>query len=182
MQLWNEGLKCNLNYKPKEWIKILAIKANTAISQVHKRDQTYMRQLVTNNIQKLINKITLKERQQTIQWWLESQEQDIKHKIRQNQLIITEADKGIILFILHKEDYVNKIEEFIVHGDISSDPSFAIRRICCWFCCHFLNNRDFDISLWQGVATCLTHQICKSTLSLSLSLLYNKSCFLHVIL
>jgi hypothetical protein len=56
MQLLNKGLKYNSQYKPKEWIKTLAIKADTAISRVYERDQTYMRQLVTNNIQKLISK------------------------------------------------------------------------------------------------------------------------------
>jgi hypothetical protein len=56
MQLLKNGLKYSLHYIPKEWIKTLAIEVDTGISQVHKRDQTYMRQLVINNIQKLINK------------------------------------------------------------------------------------------------------------------------------
>jgi hypothetical protein len=42
---------------------------------------------------------------------------DIKRKIQQDQLIITRADKGNMLIIMHKEDYNNKIEEFIMKND-----------------------------------------------------------------
>jgi hypothetical protein len=56
MQLLDKGLKYNLHGKPKGWIKTLVIEADTAISKMNVRDQPYIRQLVANNIQKLINK------------------------------------------------------------------------------------------------------------------------------
>jgi hypothetical protein len=64
-----------------------------------------MRQLVANNIQKLINiQKTLKERWKTTQLKLESQERklimDIKENIRLNQPIVTKADKGISQYSL----------------------------------------------------------------------------------
>jgi hypothetical protein len=38
-------------------------------------------------------------------------------KINQNQLIVTKADKDSTLVILHKDDYNNKIEEFITNNN-----------------------------------------------------------------
>jgi hypothetical protein len=55
MHLLNKGLKCNLHYKHKDWIKTLALESDSAISKLHETDQTYMRQLVANKIQKCIN-------------------------------------------------------------------------------------------------------------------------------
>jgi hypothetical protein len=52
MELLNKGLKYNLHYKHKNWIKTIAIETDTAISQLHERDQKYMKQLVVNNIKK----------------------------------------------------------------------------------------------------------------------------------
>jgi hypothetical protein len=51
MQFFKKGLKYNLHYKHKDWIKTLVIKADTGVSQLHERDQ-YMRQLLANNIKK----------------------------------------------------------------------------------------------------------------------------------
>jgi hypothetical protein len=52
MQLLNKGLKYNLHYKYKDWIKTPVIEADTAVSQLYERDQKYMRQLLANNIKK----------------------------------------------------------------------------------------------------------------------------------
>lgn len=75
-----------------------------------------MRQLIANNIRKLINEQkTLKERRQTAQLKLEYQERNlinkIKKKINQNKVIAAKADIGNTLVVLNKEDYNNKIEE-----------------------------------------------------------------------
>jgi hypothetical protein len=40
-----------------------------------------------------------------------------KKKINQNELIVTKADKSNTLVILHKEDYKNKILEFVNQND-----------------------------------------------------------------
>jgi hypothetical protein len=54
MKPLNKGLKYNIYYKHKDWIKTLAIEADTAINKLHERDQKYTRQIVINNIQKQI--------------------------------------------------------------------------------------------------------------------------------
>jgi hypothetical protein len=39
MQLLNKGLKYNLHYKQRDWIRTLATEADAAISKLHERDQ-----------------------------------------------------------------------------------------------------------------------------------------------
>jgi hypothetical protein len=56
MQLLNKGLKYNLHHKHKKWIQTLAIEGDTAINLLPDKEQSYMRQLVANNIPKLLNK------------------------------------------------------------------------------------------------------------------------------
>jgi hypothetical protein len=84
-----------------------------------------MRQLIAN-VEKLINEQKpLKERRQTAQLKLESQERNLinnmKKKIKQNKLIVAKADIGNTLVILNKEDYNNKIEESITHKNIRTN-------------------------------------------------------------
>jgi hypothetical protein len=98
------------------------------------RDQPYIRQLVANNIQKLINKQqTKKESRQTHKEKIEAREhrliKDIKKKIEQNQLIVTKADKGNSLVILHKEDYNNKVEEFITNNSYTELPHGTANKL-----------------------------------------------------
>jgi hypothetical protein len=47
-KLLEKGLKYDLHYKHKDWIKTLAIEADTAISEIQERDQMCMRQIVAN--------------------------------------------------------------------------------------------------------------------------------------
>jgi hypothetical protein len=113
MKLINKGLKYN-----KKWIQIIAIEADTAISQLPDKYQGYMGQLVANNIQQLINEQkTLKDQRTTTHTKHEYHEWNTiktpKQKINQNKLIITKHDKGNALLIIHKDDNYNKIEEFI---------------------------------------------------------------------
>jgi hypothetical protein len=83
-----------------------------------------MRKLVANNIQKITNKHnTLKEKHQTIYTKREHLEWDtvksLRHKINQNQLIITKAENGNTLVILHKNDFNKRIEEFITKNNFA---------------------------------------------------------------
>jgi hypothetical protein len=53
-QLLSKGLKYNVHNKHSNWIKTLAIEADTAISQLNTTEQAYMRQAVANKLQTLI--------------------------------------------------------------------------------------------------------------------------------
>jgi hypothetical protein len=93
-----------------------------------------MIQLVVNNSQKFTNKHnTLKERHQTgytkrehLEW---NTIKSLRHKINQNQLIITKADKGNMLVILHKNDNNNKIEEFISKNNFTKLPNDITNKL-----------------------------------------------------
>jgi hypothetical protein len=112
MTLLNKGLKYNLHHKPKQWLQTLAIVADMAISQLAPQDQSYMRQTVAHKL-KIISK---KEER------MQHNRQDntekrliikVRKKLIQNKLIITKADKGNTLVIMGKDDYYQKIDEFI---------------------------------------------------------------------
>jgi len=45
----NKGLKCNLNYKRKNWIKISALEAEKATNFLPVADQDYFTWLVARN-------------------------------------------------------------------------------------------------------------------------------------
>jgi hypothetical protein len=56
LHLLHIGLKYNLHKIHKNWIKTLALEADTAISTIPKKNQPCLEQLVANNLQKLIKK------------------------------------------------------------------------------------------------------------------------------
>jgi hypothetical protein len=56
MQLLNKGLKYNLHFKRKDWIRTLAFDEDTAIYLLPDKNQSYMRQLVAKNIGKVQSK------------------------------------------------------------------------------------------------------------------------------
>jgi hypothetical protein len=122
MKLLNKGLKYNLHHKHYNWIKTLAIEADTAVNQINITEQAYMRQLVANKLQKLINQEKTKNNNKkayaTKQAKYEKQlVWNIKKKINENDLIITKADKGNTLIIMKQDEYNQKTTEFMVNNN-----------------------------------------------------------------
>jgi hypothetical protein len=135
MQLLNKGLKYDLHFRQKQWIQTLAIEADTAINTLPDKDQCYLRQLVANNIKVLINKqkankeqrVTTHTKRQYQEW---NTLRNIKHKMEQNQLIITKADKGNTLVIMYKDEYYKKkTEEFINNNNFNKLPSNITNKV-----------------------------------------------------
>jgi flagellar biogenesis protein FliO len=56
MELLNKGLIYNLHHKPKNWLRTLAMQAEAGAKQLPIKEQNYMRQLVANNLHKLLKK------------------------------------------------------------------------------------------------------------------------------
>jgi hypothetical protein len=52
-KLLNKGLKYNLHHKKKNWIKELALEAETAVTYLPTTEQDYIRSIVTHNIEQL---------------------------------------------------------------------------------------------------------------------------------
>jgi len=53
LKLLNKGLKYNLSHKRKNWIKDLAMEAETDVTKLQTADQDYIRCLVARNIELL---------------------------------------------------------------------------------------------------------------------------------
>jgi hypothetical protein len=126
LQLLDKELKYNLHYKPKTWIKTLAIEADTVIRELPEKDQGYMKQSVANKITRIITKEDrnnesrsrkLKHTEREYHEWRTIK--SIKQKLTCNQLIVTKADNGNTLVIMKEEDYNNKIEEFINNNNFT---------------------------------------------------------------
>jgi hypothetical protein len=97
LQLLDKGLKYNLHYKPKTWIKTLAMEADTVIRELPEKDQGYMKQLA-NKITRIIMKEDrnnesrnrkLKHTKREYHEWRTIK--SIKQKLTCNQLIVTKA-------------------------------------------------------------------------------------------
>jgi hypothetical protein len=121
MLLLNKGLKYNLHHKPKKWIQTVAIEADRAVNLLPDIDRNYMRQLIANNIKKLVNKQKIKRDQHIsihskYEYHKWNTLKSIKQKIKQNQLIVRKADKGNTLVIIHEDEYYLKIDNFITHN------------------------------------------------------------------
>jgi hypothetical protein len=86
IQLLNKDLKYNLHHKQRNRLPTLAIEADTTINFLPEKDQSYMKQLVANNIQKLINKQkTSKDQRTTTHTKRESHEWNTLKSIKQNK-------------------------------------------------------------------------------------------------
>jgi len=47
---------------------------------------------------------------------------NIQHKIKENNAIITQADKGKTLVIIYKKDYHNKVHTFLANNNFQTIP------------------------------------------------------------
>jgi hypothetical protein len=113
INLLNKGLKYNLHHKQKNWIQTLAIEADSAVNLLPVNEQNYMRHHIAKNIQKIINKQTDQKDQRITNFSKRTKHEwhtlhNIKHKINQNHLIITKADKGNTIVIMHNDSYNEK--------------------------------------------------------------------------
>jgi hypothetical protein len=95
LTLLNKGLKYNFNFKPKNWIKNLALEAETALTYQPYTEQEGLRFQIARNLQSLYrhyennkghNRKNMNSERHTIQ--------SIKNKLQCNKALITKADKG----------------------------------------------------------------------------------------
>jgi hypothetical protein len=99
-----------LHFKPKHWIKTLALEAETAISYAEAHEQNYLRYAVSRALTQLVNKNIHNNRIAKQEW---NTMKEIKQKITNNKLIITQADKGKSVVIIHEHEYNNIVHDFI---------------------------------------------------------------------
>ena len=132
LSLLNKGLKYNLHSKKKDWIKTLALEAETAVNKLPEIDREYYRWQVANKIDILYNtKQNNTYKNQNGKFEINTVKH-IKTKLKQNSAMISKADKGNSIIILYINDYNQKLQEFIITNKfrkLPTDPTdrFQIR-------------------------------------------------------
>jgi hypothetical protein len=132
LNLLNKGLKYNLRYKHKNWIKTLALEAETAITQLPSHEQDYMRALTAHNLKQLYkqqsNNIQRNSTHALHEYRILRQ---IKNKLELNEAIVSKADKGNSIVILFLKDYHSKVQKFINNNNftiLKKDPAKSFQN------------------------------------------------------
>jgi len=116
--LLEKGPKYNLHNKKKNWFTNLALAAETAISLLPTTDREYFRNQVSDHLQKL--KLHYKTNAQRNHQSEHRTMKSIQTKLKENDAIITTADKGNSLVMLQTQQYKAKIQDFIDENSFQS--------------------------------------------------------------
>jgi len=116
--LLNKGLKYNLHHRKRHWLTDIALEAETAINLLPIADRPYFRKQVSICITQLHLQNNNKFSHKSHTEWRAMQ--TIKAKLKENDAVITSADKGNILVILPTTQYQKKIREFIDNNNFQS--------------------------------------------------------------
>ena len=132
LSLLNKGLKYNLNYKNKNWIKTLALETETAITQLPVQEQDYIRILAAHSLRKLHKQQSDRKQCNSNQATREHRIlNQIKEKLISNEAIVSKADKGNSVVIMYMKDYYNKVQDFIDKNNftvINRDPTRSFQN------------------------------------------------------
>ena len=121
LTLLNKGLKYNLSYKQNDWIKTLALEAETAITKLPVMEQDYIRFQVAHNIKLLYKQCNENKSYNTKHANIERHTlNSIKRKLSSNNAIVLKADKVNTVVITYLDDYHLKVHEFISNNHFST--------------------------------------------------------------
>ena len=115
--LLQKVLKYNLHIKPKNWIKTIALEAETANQSLPIEERNPIRYLVAKSLDKLPHKHpyhTTANEHRTLR--------SIRDKLIQNNCMITKADKGQTLIVITKDAYESKIYNFLQDNKFIQTP------------------------------------------------------------
>ena len=107
--LLEKGLNYALEKPVKQFLQDLIIDTDNAIVQLDDNDQNTYRFLASKKITQLLQSNRhniLHKRQSYIM-------KQIDTKLKQTNLIITKADKGNTIVIIHRDEYIHKVETFL---------------------------------------------------------------------
>jgi hypothetical protein len=113
LALLNKGLKYNLHYKQKQWVKTLAMEAETALGQLPLLEQEPIRYQVYRNIQHLFNTVGKQQYKNSREHNEKRVLRSIKEKLTENDATIIKADKGNAIIMTYLTSCRNKILKFI---------------------------------------------------------------------
>ena len=111
LSLLNKGLKYNLSYKNKNWIRTLALETETAITQLPTHEQDYVRIQAAHNLKQIYKQQSAKKQYNSNHATREHHILNhIKEKLSFNEAIISKADKGNSIVIIYLKDYHSKVQ------------------------------------------------------------------------
>jgi hypothetical protein len=129
LTLLQKGLKYNLPYRPKNWIRNLALETETAISQLPNQEQDYIRALTTYNLKRFYNSHhTSNSPQHTLEY---RTLKTIQTKLRNHNATVLKADKSTSVVIMYTSDYLQKIHNFITDNQfrvLHKDPTKSFQN------------------------------------------------------
>jgi hypothetical protein len=132
MSLLQKGPKYNLHTKQQNWLQNLALEAETAISQLSTSNRNMYRKLVAEHINTLHQN---NHHQPTHNTHPEARTiKTIKFKPKNNNAMITRADKGNFLVILPIQQYESKVHNILQANQfqtISTDPTKTYQAQTC---------------------------------------------------
>lgn len=161
--LLNKGLKYNLIYKKKkkerDWIRVLALEAERAISQLSVSKQEYMRYQAASNIKHLYKQYDKNKNYNTI---LDKKEKRILNKIKEklisNNAIDSKADKGKSIVIIYQNIHHSKLMDFIhnnnftnITGDLTKKFQKELRNNINE--CPYIIQREMEIYKFKSLFT-----------------------------
>ena len=116
MRLLQKGLKYNTHAKNKDWIQTLALEAETAITKLPTNERDIYRKMVANRID------TLHRQNPEHETHPEAKTVNrIRKKLRDNDTMVTRADKGNSIVILPTTQYESKLQDFIDKNDFQTN-------------------------------------------------------------
>lgn len=123
----NLGLKHNYNSTfNNATIKKLITEVESAVQHLPTNEQQIIKHEATDKIQQCVKKQREKQHTQNHNNNNTTSLKKIKEKIKDNNLIISKADKGNTVVIMNKTDYITKTEEFINNNNVTilnKDPT-----------------------------------------------------------
>jgi hypothetical protein len=114
MTLLNKGLKYNLNHKRTHWLENLAFEAENAITLLPTQEQDFMRHQIAQSLEILHKQKTKSHQKDKNEYKTINR---IRDKLKTERAIITRADKGNSIIIIHAEEYNKKVNTFITDNN-----------------------------------------------------------------
>ena len=118
MRLLQKGLKYNIHAKKKDWIQTQALEAETAITQLPTNERDVYRKLVADRIDRLQRQNPSHETHPEAKLI-----NSIRKKLKENDAMITRADKGKSIVILRTHQYEIKLQEFLDDNEFHTNTS-----------------------------------------------------------
>jgi hypothetical protein len=110
----HKRLKYNICFKTKNWITTLALEAEAAICSLPMQDQDYFRGQVAKTINYLFRHERNNHYNNNRRAFIENRTiMNTGTKLEENNAIITEADKVNCIIIMFRNDYTDRLDNFI---------------------------------------------------------------------